>query len=568
MGFRGSHGGLDEGGHHKDGGDSRASDSAKGEKAASDLSEKRTISNHTRESDEVKTTGEAKGKKELGEKVSSSRVGNGELPEIGETCEEMKRESLERENEKIEAHFSDFQRERWGESKEVLEQKQALIHETHVLSHRAYEDAGQIAKQDEHLRTFSDHRDERHTKQVVEKTLLQLDQYKEMAEKNPEKWGDVIETKASENTVIFAAMLHDTGMAGNLTEGIDPKESYEQRRAEHPDPESGAVGEAIRKVHSCESAMFILSQRDRAEALNRKLEEGMPEGQTGDRINVDEAAMITALHSKSASLGESKARAMDLSDREKLLAYAGELKQVATQHGLEFDDGFLYKEGENGQRVPDEEALKRVATEAAALRMGDSFRPSSDVQVAQSGRAVFIDCSEIKPIANDRAEEMAEVRLGYFDENGKEIPELRVERGEGNVDVMSYAVGEHNIRDISPGEVDESGDMRTDICLRDGNCCPCATAFVINERIKEAASLSGERKGDMVFHIHSEVPMDDEVREKLQSQLERYQGIPESREKKDHAGDKAGDEKKSLIVDHSDEHDGNDENNGIKIIFD
>lgn len=459
----------------------------------------------------------------------AERISNGELPAPGRKLEGMTAESVEAGNEAVERHFEEFQRKRW-ESPEVRERKREIVSDSLALGGEAYEAAGEIAREDAHLSRFSDHTDKRHVKQVIEKTLTERDRMEKLAREHPERWGDTLSDRTSENTLIFAAALHDTGMAGEIAGGEDPVERYERRRealaaeakaeGEAPDPER--AGAEIRKGHSCESAMFVLSRREQAEAMNEKIEAAAREGETPDKIDVDEAAMIVALHSKTARMGSEGVRVQDLSDREQMLRYAEQMKAVAAERGLEFRDDFLYRTDEAGARVPDEEALRRVATEAAALRLGDSYRPSSEVQITQGGEAMFIDATRVKPEARSLSEEMEGVRVGFFDEAGEEIPEKRLELGDHPEQEISkaYAVGEKNVADFTTGEVDESGDMRVDIELRDGNSCPHATSFVIGERVREAAGVDGDKLGSMVFRIHSRVEMDSEHREKLARLLE------------------------------------------------
>ena len=484
-----------------------------------------------------------------GEKKTTSEVSNGDLESQKGEVAEMKIEVVEKENAAIEKHFQDFQENRWKDDIEKLELKKDIISKSMDMAHEHHGSAMEIAKLDDALKNYSDHTDIRHSKQVVEKSLEQMDQFKQLVQEHPEKWMDTLSANCSENTLILAASLHDVGMAGNVVKNANPLETYEARVKVNDDVKDGTVGEQIRKSHSLESSMFVLSKRDEIETINDDIRANARDGEDIDLINADEAAMIIALHSKSAKLGAEKIQARDLSDHTQLLHYAQELKTSAAQHGVEFKDDFLYTTDEQGERVPDKAALIRLSTEAAALRLGDSFRPSSDVQITQSGRAVFVDATKAADKTESLDDEMKGVEVGFFTENGMEDKEMRLVLNSDKSETIgkAYAVGEKNIADIKSGAVDSSGDLRTDIFLRDGNVCPRATAFVIHERMGESGSINGQKKGDMLYRIHSSETITAENRETIRRELENYQGIqPLEKKGEKHAGN-------SLVEDCSDE---------------
>lgn len=503
---------------------------------------------------------EASTKSEIseGEKKTGSEVSNGDLESQKGEVAEMKSEVVEKENAAIEKHFQDFQETRWKDAPEKLELKKEIISKSMDMAHEHHVSAMEIAKLDDSLKNYSDHTDLRHSKQVVEKTLEQMDQYKQLVQEHPEKWKDTLSADCSENTLILAASLHDVGMAGNVVENENPLEAYEARVKVNDDVKDGTVGEQIRKSHSMESSMFVLSKRDEIETINDDIRANAKDGEDPDLINADEAAMIIALHSKSAKLGAEKIQAKDLSDHEQLMHYAQELKFTASQHGLEFKDDFLYTTDEQGERVPDKAALTRLSTEAAALRLGDSFRPSSDVQITQSGRAVFVDATKVADKTESLDEEMKGVEVGFFTEEGLEDKEMRLSLNSDKSETISkaYAVGEKNIADIKSGVVDSSGDLQTDIFLRDGNVCPRATAFVIHQRMGESESINSQKKGDMLYRIHSSETITVENRETIRRELENYQGIQPPEKK----GEKPA--SNSLVEDCSDE-----DPNAIRIEF-
>lgn len=486
------------------------------------------------------------------ENTELGKLSNGEFPRNGERLEEMTKENLEKENKRIEAEFQDYTQQRWGENPEELELKQKLIDQMLEESKEHYDNASRIAEKDAGIYRFSDHTQDRHVRQVVKGTLEQADQNAKLAEKCPEKWGNTFSTSYSENTLIFSAINHDVGMAGRVCDCEDAVEAYQERCEAHDPTASKTVGEEIRKEHSRESAMYILSQREAVEKMNRQIAENTPEGEMVDRINVDEAAMLAAMHSKSADMGNGSVK--DLTDHAQILAYAKGLKQTAQERGLEFNDDFLYKTNEKGEVVPDEDAIRRVATECAALRLGDAFRPSSDVQMTQSGKAVFVDVSDVDPGAKSLQEEMDGARVGFFEADGSENASMRLDKHEAmTVEQLqkltpaekkamdeqhgkettnkAYAVGEKNIRDITPGEVDESGEMYSDFYLRDGNLCPHATAYVIGERVGESNSIGVQQRGDVVYRIHSEVPMTEEGKKRLGAAMTKEIVTMNNREK-------------------------------------
>ena len=238
-----------------------------------------------------------------GEKKTASEVSNGDLESQKGEVAEMKSEVVEKENAAIEKHFQDFQENRWKDTPEKLEQKKEIISKSMDMAHESHVSAMEIAKLDDKLKNYSDHTDLRHSKQVVEKTLEQMDQYKQLVQEHPEKWQDTLSANCSENTLILAASLHDVGMAGNVVENENPVEAYKARVKANDDVKDGIVGEQIRKSHSVESSMFVLSKRDEIETINDDIRANTKDGEEPDLINADEAALIVALHSKSAKLG-------------------------------------------------------------------------------------------------------------------------------------------------------------------------------------------------------------------------------------------------------------------------
>lgn len=470
---------------------------------------------------------------ETGEKKQENHeVSNGKLPEFGAKLEQEKLDTVRAEKVKAKEKFEDFQNKRWEDS-EVREQKKQVISGCMEMTEKSYDAAREIAAKDEKLRTFSNHLQDVHIPQVTEKTLAQMDQYKEAREKNPEEWDGVLSEKCSENTVIAACVCHDVGMAGRISEGKEPVKEYEARREQCAIGEPTA-GEQIRKEHSVESAMYILSKHDEFDKMNEKIQSETKEGEKADLINTDEAAMIVALHSKSAEVKpsatdevkeEKGVSVQNLASEEEILQYAEALKGAAEEHGQRFDDSFLYKEGENGERVVDQEAICRVRTEATALRQGDSFREAAEIQTTQSGYAMLIEVSDKAEKANDINEEMDAVNLAYFDRDGIEQKDMRLdeEHGEKTVETFKtkvYAAGEKNINDIRPGEVRNDGSICTDVYLKDGNFCPRATGRQIGERMRESASLDNGKTDKMVYRIHSETNFSEKAKTNLQMEIE------------------------------------------------
>ena len=322
-------------------------------------------------------------------------------------------------------------------------------------------------------------------------------------------------------------------------------EKYEESK-DQLKPGEKAVGEQIRSKHSIEGALSVLSKREEFDKMNDQIRARCKEGEEPDLINPDEAALLIALHSKNAEISDGTQgddgkgmKVADLSNTEEILQYAAEMKKIAGERGLQFEDGFLYKEGENGERVVDEEAIRRVRTEAAALRQGDSFRPASEIQVTQSCLAMVIEVSDEARNAQSIDEEMKAVRLAYYDETGAERTDMRIdennsENADGKFRSKVYAAGEKNLADIKSGEIRDDGRLCTDVYLVDGNFCPFATGNQISERMREAASLDNGMTDRMVYRIHSETEISEDSKNKMQREIEsqmkdRYAPKPSER---------------------------------------
>ncbi|MBE5767647.1 MAG: hypothetical protein E7335_10920 [Clostridiales bacterium] len=482
---------------------------------------------------------ERKGEKAQ-ENTEKAALSNKEIPRSGEKVTELNREILEKENQRIKSDFETFAREHWQEEAEV---KLQLINAALEQAEECYSKVELIAEQDEHLYQYSDHTPNRHIRQVVEKLIRQLEQLKQAAAEHPETWANTFSNFKGENTLIYAGVMHDVGMAGSADDRSDFLKAYSDRCAAHDPTSKDTVGDIIRKNHSGESAMYILSQRENIQKLNAQIQEKTPVGEKADLINADEAALLVALHSKSANMGGGTV--LDLSDHQKILDYTKGLKEKAAKRGLEFNDDFLYTiDSQTGERVANEEAILRVATEAMALRLGDSFRPSSDVQLTQSGKAVHIDVSKVDKNATNLEAEMNGAVVSFYNENGIEETSHRLdiqeELSQEEWDKLSeidketlrnvhsrktmskaFAVGEKNILDMNPGAIaNDNGTIYTDVYLRDGNLCPCATAFAIGERFGESNTGNMKLRDHMCYRIHSLEPITEDRKALLQFQLQ------------------------------------------------
>lgn len=309
-------------------------------------------------------------------------------------------------------------------------------------------------------------------------------------------------------TVEVMSIYHDTGMDGNIkAEDYEAeKEAYisneqirkkyifdtvskkEKEAAKNGEPFNRAVEivnandkferegfeNHFRPNHSLESAIHAL--RDR-ESIN-KLE-----------VNADEVALGCLVHSKSnsglrniASEDDWRVAVGRLHDR------VDEYNQGHPDEQIHFDSSFLIKEDGSFEQ----DKLAEMRSEAIVLRIGDANGHDTNSRTSQTGKSIEFSLEE-KQVSDELPSDFEskyekgeyedfflEVQAADVKVDGTELNNVNDPKGFSRM----FAVGEGNFQSLSC-QIDESGAIKQNFELCDGNAFPLSTQYCIEERLGE-----------------------------------------------------------------------------------
>lgn len=358
------------------------------------------------------------------------------------------------------------------------------------------------------LESYKEHNDieNGHIEKVRIKSLEAADALETHFKQN--NCNEIYSPNIDRRTVEVMSIYHDTGMDGNIkAEDYEAeKEAYisneqirkkyifdtvskkEKEAAKNGEPFNRAVEIAnanekferegfenhFRPNHSLESAIHAL--RDR-ESIN-KLE-----------VNADEVALGCLVHSKSnsglrniASEDDWRVAVGRLQDR------VDEYNQGHPDEQIHFDSSFLIKE--DGSFKQDK--LAEMRSEAIVLRIGDANGHDTNSRTSQTGKSIEFSLEE-KPVSDELPSDFEskyekgeyedfflEVQAADVKVDGTELNNVNDPKGFSRM----FAVGEGNFQSLSC-QIDESGAIKQNFELCDGNAFPLSTQYCIEERLGE-----------------------------------------------------------------------------------
>ncbi len=402
----------------------------------------------------------------------------------------------------------DFEKKDRVEYKETLE-----IHELDELRSVAnvyYENGkdiwGKFGIQE--LESYKEHNDIKngHIEKVRASSLEAADALETHFERKD--YDGLFSSNIDRRTIEVMSIYHDTGMDGNIKSENYEKEreafiSDEQQRAKYvsdfllkeeksakkngkPFERIAATAKAndkferegfenhFRSIHSLESAIHALRDRESISKFD---------------VNADEVALGCLIHSKSnsglrniASENDWRVAVSRLNER------VVEFNQSHPNEQIYFDSSFLMnKDGSFKQ-----DKLSEIRSEAIVLRIGDANGHDTNSRMSQTGKSIEFTLEQ-KALSDEqlndfenkfkkseykdffREVQMADVKVGGIELNNDNDP-----KGFSRM----FAVGEGNFKSLNC-KVDESGAIKQNFELCDGNAFTLSTQYCIEERICE-----------------------------------------------------------------------------------
>lgn len=397
--------------------------------------------------------------------------GSAEVSETTEVSEPGMRSSEEMEIGNYELEHQEYGKEldkisKLGENPE--NEMTELSGKVLELVQPDYDEAQELAKDNEEGRTFTDHGTE-HVEMVSGKILEISDAMRDAFDE--ETLGNKnLENRISFNpdmdikTLVGSAISHDTGMKGDGYALVqNPDKSY----AKNEDgnyilrEESNLDFKEVRDNHSLNSAINILENREAYQELGYSDEQ------------IDKMAAECMAHSKSHSgVGDlhSKADWSDCFDR-----MCSAVEAYNTDHPespIAFD---------RSQFESSEEKMGQLAAETFALRIADVSRDSGADAESQSGEIVHVERSSVNSHGGSVEAEIADAKI-TIGENGELIT---------NEKSKQVHIGEQNIIH-NRTFVDENGRLTHRITVDDGGYAPSCTQGAISDHLGEFASARDE----------------------------------------------------------------------------
>lgn len=416
-------------------------------------------------------------------------------PEKGTVFEKVSAEDLP----------EDFERKYKGplDAKEITELKEAAdLHYENSKKLWSRFDAQELKGFKEHCEI-----DDGHIEKVRLKSLEAAESLEKHFAKND--YDGIYSPNIDKNAVEIMAIYHDTGMDGGiLPEEYEAKKeafiSNEENRKRFVDKylekerklanrfklpfdpsevektandEFERVGfeESIRKNHSLESAIHVLKDRKKIEAMG---------------VDADRVALGCFLHSKSNSGCEHLESEKEWADSiDRLKARVAEYNLENPDDRIEFDSSFIL--GKDGF---DKDALASMRSEVLALRIGDSNGHDMNSKTSQGGESIEFTL-ERRPAKEGLPEDFVKTNGDKYESFFLEVQEAEVKVGGTELNntndpkgyARMFAVGEGNFRSMSC-TVDEKGELNQSIELCDSDAYPLSTQQCIMERIGEYRS--------------------------------------------------------------------------------
>ena len=321
------------------------------------------------------------------------------------------------------------------------------------ISGSHYSRGTEVAKEKPTLRTFTTHGID-HIQQVVEKTNQAADAIEQL-QGNHRFQGAKIDRKL----MMVSAWFHDTGMDGGDMDW------------------SKDNGDGIRGNHGVNSALHILEHSDEIKGLG---------------VNPSQAAFIAFAHTKSKS-GVNDLMSPDdwKAGLDKLESAVKDYNARNPKNPIKFDRDSVF----GGE--PNDDNIHHMASQVAAVRLGDANREANIPLRSQTGGKYNIDTMPKPEECTSKDAEIAAAKISITDEGGKHDLDddndesLGVlEKGSRNFSKM-VVLGERNMVKVDAVFSEKHGTLQEEITLRNGNDVPNCTVEALLERCGEMNTING-----------------------------------------------------------------------------
>lgn len=314
-----------------------------------------------------------------------------------------------------------------------------------------YSKGTKVANEKPSLRTFTTHGMD-HIQQVVEKTNQAADVIEQL--KGNHRFQGA---KMDRKLMLVSAWFHDTGMDGG---NMDWSEDN---------------GDGIRGNHGMNSAMHILEHSKELEKMG---------------VNPSQAAFIAFAHTKSKSGVNDLMNPGDWKvGLDKIEGAVNDYNKRNPNNKIKFDRKAVF----GGE--PDAENIRHMASQVAAVRLGDANREANIPLRSQSGGKYDIDSMATPDQCGSWRDEVNNSKISIKDENG--VHDLNDDKdgfigelGQESRDFSKKVVlGERNM--VKVDTVMDNGSLALSVSLRGGNDVPHCTVEALLERCGELNTING-----------------------------------------------------------------------------
>lgn len=321
------------------------------------------------------------------------------------------------------------------------------------ISDTHYSRGTEVAKERPALRTFTTHGID-HIQQVVEKTNQAADEIEKL-QGNHRFQGAKLDRKL----MMVSAWFHDTGMDGG-------------------DKDWGSdSGDGIRGNHGMNSALHILEHGDDIKAIG---------------VNPSQAAFIAFSHTKSKSGVNDLMKPDDWkAGLDKLEGAVKEYNERNPKNQIKFDRDSVF----GGE--PNEDNIHHMASQVAAVRLGDANREANIPLRSQTGGKYDIDSMAKPDDCTSRDSEIAHSKISITNEAGKHDldddndKELGVLEHSSRMFSKGVVLGERNMVKVDTVADTDTNSLTLNVGLRNGNDVPNCTVEALLERCGELNTING-----------------------------------------------------------------------------
>ena len=383
-----------------------------------------------------------------------------------------------------------------------------------------YKNALLIGEKNPALEMYKEHYDleHGHIEKVVEKTCETAKCLEKVFQQKD--YNGIYSSKISYKTLQMMAYYHDTGMDGciSASDYETEKKNYVEAKKEILSKEKAEkeYEESFREKHSLNSALHVLEDRDKIEAMG---------------VDADVVAIGCLIHSKKCSgignLAEGNGTWEVKLDQ--IQAAVDEYNMKYPDRQIEFNKSCIC---DASGKISDEK-LAQMRTYGACIRLGDAEAHDYQSEKTQSGHEIKIkdDPLDVNPLLTRKKvlkekqrQRMQEVHHPEMKEDFyQELQSIEVYVGDKQLTNKNdpsgisrmYALGEKNFKELKTDTEEIEGQIVPvlSIELVDGNNTIFCTQRCIEERVKEMASigagplkedqsLNGADKIDMKMVVH------------------------------------------------------------------